>query len=57
GDDVTLTNTLLREVVGFHLVGIVTFGVSWIVSIFMVIFREDKRAIHDLIGGTYVGKP
>ncbi|MDV2581725.1 RDD family protein [Alkalibacillus haloalkaliphilus] len=56
GDDVTLGNTLLREVVGFHIVGIVTFGVSWIVSIFMVVFREDKRAIHDLIGGTYVGK-
>ncbi|WP_301107950.1 RDD family protein [Sporosarcina sp.] len=50
----TLKNMLLREVVGKVLLVYMTFGISNIVSIFMVIFREDKRAIHDLIGGTYV---
>lgn len=56
GNNVTLLNTFLREVIGFHLIGILTLGLSLIISIFMVIFREDKRAIHDIIGGTYVVK-
>ncbi|MFZ3579745.1 RDD family protein [Virgibacillus sp. DJP39] len=56
GDNVKLSNTVLREFVGFHLIGIVTFGISLIVSVFMVIFREDKRAIHDIIAGTYVSE-
>src|SRR4051794_34607574 len=31
-----------------------TFGIGVIVSAFMVGIREDKRAIHDFIAGTYV---
>ncbi|MEK3979276.1 RDD family protein [Psychrobacillus sp. FSL K6-2836] len=31
-----------------------TFGIGIIVSAFMVGIREDKRAIHDFIAGTYV---
>ncbi|WP_407271153.1 RDD family protein [Radiobacillus sp. PE A8.2] len=54
GNDVKFSNTILREFVGFHLIGIITLGISLIISVFMVIFREDKRAIHDIIGGTYV---
>lgn len=53
-DEVTFKNMFLREVVGGFLVLNLTFGISGIASVFMVIFREDKRAIHDLIGGTYV---
>lgn len=53
-DKLTLKNMLLREVVGKFLVVYLTVGISNIVSIFMMIFREDKRAIHDLIAGTYV---
>ena len=56
GDNVKLSNTFLREVIGFHLIGILTLGLSLIASAFMVIFREDKRAIHDIVGGTYVGE-
>lgn len=52
--DVTIFNMIMREVVGYQILGMITFGLSIIVSIFMVIFREDKRAIHDFIGGTYV---
>ncbi|GGM43230.1 hypothetical protein GCM10011351_31480 [Paraliobacillus quinghaiensis] len=54
GHKVKLSNTFLRELVGFHLIGIITLGISLVVSTFMVIFREDKRAIHDIVGGTYV---
>lgn len=46
---------LLRTIVsGF--VYICTFGVGVIVSAFMVGLRDDKRAIHDFIAGTYVTK-
>lgn len=50
----TLKNMVLREVVGKFLVVYLSFGISNIVSVFMILFREDKRAIHDFIGGTYV---
>ncbi|WP_253702031.1 RDD family protein [Bacillus sp. FJAT-27445] len=56
-DDKPLTfkNMILREIVGKFAVAYITFGISSIVSIFMVLFRKDKRAVHDFIGGTYVG--
>ena len=44
---------LKREIIG-GLVYTLTFGIGTIVSIFMVALREDKRAIHDFIAGTYV---
>ncbi|WP_096438381.1 RDD family protein [Alteribacter populi] len=51
--DVTWGTMILREVVGGLLYGI-SFGILAIVSAFMVGLRKDKRAIHDLIAGTYV---
>ncbi|WP_200416463.1 RDD family protein [Virgibacillus salexigens] len=56
GNSVQLSNTFFREVIGFHLIGILTLGLSLFISVFMVLFRKDKRAIHDMLGGTYVGK-
>lgn len=44
---------ILRVLVG-GLVYAVTLGIGLIVSAFMVGIREDKRAIHDFIAGTYV---
>jgi uncharacterized RDD family membrane protein YckC len=44
---------LLREVVTAFIYAF-SFGIALIVSAFMVGLREDKRAIHDFIAGTYV---
>lgn len=44
---------LLRNLVAGFVYGI-TLGIGWIISLFMVVFREDKRSIHDFIAGTEV---
>ncbi|WP_211184676.1 RDD family protein [Paenibacillus lemnae] len=44
---------LLRNVVSGVIYGL-TLGIGAIISAFMVIFREDKRALHDFIAGTEV---
>lgn len=44
---------LMRNVVA-SFVYLITFGIGYIVSAFMVGFREDKRSIHDFIAGTMV---
>lgn len=43
----------LRSFVAYLIYGI-TLGLAFIVSAIMVAAREDKRAIHDFIAGTYV---
>ncbi|MCC3648915.1 MULTISPECIES: RDD family protein [Bacillaceae] len=53
-EGLTLKTMVLREIIGKFLLSNVTFGISTLVSMFMIIFREDKMAIHDLIAGTYV---
>lgn len=52
----SLGTMLLREVFGKMLLAIITFGITLVISAFMVALREDKRAIHDLISGTYVSR-
>lgn len=42
-----------RDLIAGLLYGL-TLGIGVIVSAFMVGLREDKRALHDFIGGTYV---
>lgn len=54
GEKVNFQNMLLRELVGRYLLGVVSFGITTIVSFFMIIFSTDKRGLHDLIGGTIV---
>ncbi|WP_084500676.1 RDD family protein [Halalkalibacillus halophilus] len=54
-EKIGLKTMLLREFLSAFLYAI-TLGILAIVSLFMVVFREDKRAIHDLIAGTYVAK-
>ncbi|MFB5086657.1 RDD family protein [Psychrobacillus sp. PGGUH221] len=46
--------TMLMRVIVAGFVYVVTLGIGLIVSAFMVGLREDKRAIHDFIAGTYV---
>lgn len=53
---VTLLNMMMRQIVGYYIVAIATLGISLFVSVLMIIFRDDKRSIHDFIGGTYVSK-
>ncbi|MDQ0808224.1 RDD family protein [Priestia megaterium] len=31
-----------------------TIGIVTIISFFMVVFRKDKRSLHDMMAGTYV---
>lgn len=53
GEKLGIGAMLMRTVVGGIIYG-VTLGIAAIVSAFMVGMRQDKRAIHDLIAGTYV---
>lgn len=52
----SLGTMLLREVFGKMILALITFGVTILISTFMIALREDKRAIHDLIAGTCVEK-
>lgn len=53
GDKLGFGTMFMRTIVG-GLVYVLTLGIGIIVSAFMVGIREDKRAIHDFIAGTYV---
>ncbi|QHE51865.1 RDD family protein [Pontibacillus sp. HMF3514] len=53
GSNVGIVAMLLRLVVA-GIIYALTLGIALIVSAFMVGLREDKRAIHDFIAGTYV---
>ncbi|MDN4526609.1 RDD family protein [Fictibacillus fluitans] len=55
-EPLTAYHLFMREVIGRFLLGFTTFGISNLISAFMVMFREDKRAIHDFIAGTFVVK-
>jgi uncharacterized RDD family membrane protein YckC len=53
GEKVGIGTMVLRLIVS-ALVYVITIGIGMIVSVFMVIFRKDKRSLHDFIAGTYV---
>ncbi|KHE71672.1 RDD family protein [Halobacillus sp. BBL2006] len=53
GSNVGILAMFLRTIIG-GLVYALTLGIGAIVSAFMVGLREDRRAIHDFIAGTYV---
>ena len=44
----------MEDIVGYYLIGVITFGLSIVVSVFMIIFHEVKRGVHGIIDGTYV---
>ncbi|WP_342599720.1 RDD family protein [Psychrobacillus sp. FSL H8-0483] len=46
--------TMILRVIVAGFIYVCTLGIGVIVSAFMVGLREDKRAIHDFIAGTYV---
>jgi uncharacterized RDD family membrane protein YckC len=53
GKKVGIGTTLKRYILA-SLVYVVTLGIAFIISAFMVGLRKDKRSIHDLIAGTQV---
>lgn len=53
GSNVHIGNMLMRNIAAGIFYAL-TLGTGLIVSAFMVGLREDKRAIHDFIAGTYV---
>lgn len=53
GRKIGIGTMILRNIVA-GIIYILTFGIGLIVSAFMVGVREDRRAIHDFIGQTYV---
>ncbi|MGI5900956.1 MAG: RDD family protein [Desulfitobacteriia bacterium] len=55
GEKIGIGTMLLRVLVS-NIVYALTLGIAFIVSVFMVLIREDKRSVHDFIAGTYVGK-
>lgn len=55
GSRVGIKTMLKREVVA-GIIYVLTLGIGFIISAFMIGFRKDKRAIHDFIAGTCVTK-
>lgn len=55
GEKIGLGTMLLRTLVAGLIYGI-TLGIAFFVSFLMVVFRKDKRSLHDLVAGTYVGR-
>lgn len=53
GEKIGFGTMFMRLVVG-GIVYVLTLGIGIIVSAFMIGLRNDKRAIHDFIAGTYV---
>ncbi|MDX8366199.1 RDD family protein [Cytobacillus sp. IB215665] len=53
GTNVHLVTMVLRVIIAGIVYGL-TLGIGIIVSIFMVLLREDNRAIHDFVANTYV---
>ncbi|SDJ98541.1 RDD family protein [Sediminibacillus albus] len=53
GEKVGLGTMLLR-IIGAGIAYTITLGIGVIISAFMIGIREDKRAIHDFLAGTYV---
>jgi uncharacterized RDD family membrane protein YckC len=51
--DVSLWTMIKRQLIA-NIFYILTLGIGVIISAVMVGIREDKRAIHDFIAGTYV---
>ncbi|KGX84968.1 RDD family protein [Pontibacillus litoralis] len=55
GSNVTALTMFLRYFIGV-LIYSFTAGIGVIISACMIVFRDDRRAIHDFIAGTYVTK-
>ncbi|WP_026688939.1 RDD family protein [Alteribacter aurantiacus] len=56
GKKLTVWTMLMRQLIGYFLLAVFTFGLTTIISAAMVAIRKDRRSIHDFLAGTYVEK-
>jgi len=54
GQPATWGTMFLREIVGKGIIGGVTFGLTSLASIFMILFGSDRRGVWDHVAGTVV---
>ncbi|SEH99998.1 Uncharacterized membrane protein YckC, RDD family [Halobacillus karajensis] len=54
GKELNIADMFFREFIGKFLIGYLTVGLSTLVSALMIVFRKDKKAIHDFVAGTFV---
>ncbi len=54
GRSATWGTMFLREIVGKGVLGAITFGITTVVSIFMILFGPERRGVWDHVAGTVV---
>lgn len=54
GSNCTFLVLFIRQTLGNTLAGLLSFGVTAIISLFLMIYREDNRSIADVLAKTYV---
>jgi len=56
GQTATWGTMLLREIVGKSILGGITFGITTVASLFMILFGAEHRGVWDHVAGTVVVK-
>jgi len=54
GQPATWGTMFLREIVGKGIIGGITFGLTSLASIFMILFGSERRGVWDHVAGTVV---
>ncbi len=54
GQPATWGTMFLREIVGKGVLGAITFSVTTVVSVFMILFGSERRGVWDHVAGTVV---
>jgi len=54
GSNCTFLTLFIRQTLGNTLSSLLSFGVSALISLFLMIYRDDNRSIADVLAKTYV---